>query len=474
MTGQRGDGMLRHKRILISIRFVFLILITSIALPAFVQGKVTVVLPIILAAYLLTNLAMIPEQRQAFFKQRIQACLLIFDILVLVLSMYYLDEYRQELFLAMFLVVLLASAGQRVSVSIGGFVAIAAFYIWFNLNQSSGPDPITLRRLTTGLPVLLVVAIYVGYVSEAVAREHRDRQEAEDRLTKELRGMNRFQTLASNVMAEVDPGRLFFAIAEAAREFLGCPYAAVFWVMPQGTRFETALSNSFPESLAARWKASEPDASPVGKAFKAGKVLRFTSMSGEAWLSDPEAGIEEVLVAPFSDRAGGLQGSLVIVWSKPHVHVAAEEEASEVMTQQASLLLENASLYQMLAQTRDIWQAAFQSIPTPVVIVDGKSRIVQANPSFLALGDFDFATLMGSSFDDVLEGAAYPNGTPINQGGIAPAQFDAARLTIPKLNGEFDVTRGPYVGSNQAGTGMVWVLRKVESDAVAGKATSSG
>jgi PAS domain-containing protein len=474
MTGQRGDGMVRHKRILISIRFVFLILITSITLPSLVQGNISLVLPIILAAYLLTNLAMLPEQRQSFFKQRIQAFLLIFDIFVLIVSMYYLEEYRQELFLAMFLVVLLASAGQRLTVSIGGFLAIAAFFVWFNLNSSGFSDPAAVRRLTTGLPVLLVVAIYVGYVSEAVAREHRDRQEAEDRLTKELRGMARFQALASNVMAEVDTGRLFFAIAEAAREFLGCPYTAVFWIPPQGSRFESALSNGFPENLAAKWKASNPDSSPVGKALKVGRVVRFTSMSGEAWLAEPEAGIEEVLVAPFSDRAGGLQGSLVIVWTKPHQHVPAEEEAAEVMVQQASILLENASLYQMLAQTRDIWQAAFQSIPTPVVIVDGKSRIVQANPAFLALGDFDFATLMGSSFDDVLEGAAYPNGSLVSQGGVAPATFDAARLTIPKLNGEFDVTRGPYVGANDAGTGMVWVLRKVESDALAGRSTSSG
>src|SRR5262245_39647127 len=109
MTRQRGDGMLRHKRILIAIRFVFLILIASIALPVFRRGAMGPVLPIILIAYFLTNLAMIPEQRQAFFKQRIQAFLLIFDIFVLVISMYYLDEYRQELFLAMFLVVLLAS-----------------------------------------------------------------------------------------------------------------------------------------------------------------------------------------------------------------------------------------------------------------------------------------------------------------------------------------------------------------------------
>src|SRR6185295_16325979 len=135
MTGQRGDGMLRHKRILIAIRFVFLILITSIALPTFFRGNLSLVLPIILVAYLLTNLAMIPEQRQAFFKQRIQAFLLIFDIFVLIISMYYLDQYRQELFLAMFLVVLLASAGQRLTVSIGGFIAVAAFYVWFSSNE---------------------------------------------------------------------------------------------------------------------------------------------------------------------------------------------------------------------------------------------------------------------------------------------------------------------------------------------------
>src|SRR5688572_8008881 len=285
MTGQRGDGMLRHKRILIAIRFVFFILITSIALPAFRSGNIDLVLPIILVAYLLTNLGMLPEQRQAFFKQRIQAFLLIFDIFVLVVSMYYLDEYRQELFLAMFLVVLLASAGQRLAVSVGGFLAVAAFYVWFSTRGEM--NAAAIGRLTTGLPVLLVVAIYVGYVSEAVAREYRERQEAEDRLTKELRGMSRFQALASNVMAEVDTGRLFFAIAEAAREFLGCPYAAVFWVPPQHNKFETALSTGFPEALGAKWKASEPDATPVGQAFKAGRVLRFAASSGEAWLSDP-------------------------------------------------------------------------------------------------------------------------------------------------------------------------------------------
>lgn len=461
--------MVRHKRILIAIRFVFLILITSIAIPSFLKRELSLVLPVILGAYFLTNLAMIPEQRQSFFQQRIQAFLLLFDIFILVISMYYLNESRQELFLAMFLVVLLAASGQRLTVSMGGFVAVAAFYAWFSRNSAGTWDSATINRLTTGFPVLLVIAIYVGYVSEAVAREHRDRQDAEDRLTKELRGMSRFQTLASNVMAETDASRLFLAIAEAAREFLGCPYTAVFWVTKEGSKFDAALSADFPAALAARWKASDPDTSPVGKSFKAGRVLRYMRQSGEPWLTGADSPpLEEILVAPFADRAGGLQGSLVIVWTAPHQHLPAEEEAAQLMVQQAGVSLENASLYQMLAQTRDIWQAAFQSIPTPVVIVDARARIVQANPAFLALGDFDFATLMGSSFEDVLEGAAYPNGSLAVVTGAAPATFDAARLTIPKLNGEFDVTRGPYVGANDAGSGMVWVLKKLETDVHAG------
>src|SRR4051812_4442270 len=191
MSGHRGDGMVRHKRILIAIRFVFLILITSIAIPAFLKNELSLVLPVILGAYFLTNLAMIPEQRQTFFQQRVQAFLLLFDIFILVISMYYLNESRQELFLALFLVVLLAASGQRLSVSIGGFVAVSAFYAWFSRNAAGTWDSATISRLTTGFPVLLVIAIYVGYVSEAAPREPRARQDAEDRLTKELRGMSR-------------------------------------------------------------------------------------------------------------------------------------------------------------------------------------------------------------------------------------------------------------------------------------------
>ncbi len=457
-------GALRHKRVLIAVRLVFAVLLASLALPAFAQGRLPGVVPVILLAYLATSLTMIWEKGATFFLQRIQGSMLIFDIFVLVLALAFLEQHREELFLAMFLVVLLASSGQRLSTSIGGFVAVASFYTWFGLRS---PDPEALTHLAIGLPVLLVVAIYVGYVSEGVARERRQRQEMQVRLHQELRGMNRVQSLASMVMSDLDAGQLFSGIALTATELLGAPVSGVFWIPKDGSRIEAATAPGFPAPLLERLKAGPSPAEPLARSFQSAGVLRITGAELSA-LGLPAPALSELLLAPIADRISGIQGSLLIGWPPPHPHLAAEEEAVRLLVQQASLLLENSTLYRMLAQTRDIWQAAFQSIPTPVVIVDGRAKIVQVNPSFLQLGEFDFVNIIGSSFSEVLSGATFPNGRPATGPDEPVPAFDAARLSIPRLGGDFDVTRGPFFGSTETGNGTVWVLRKLSEEVAAG------
>jgi PAS domain-containing protein len=466
--------MFRHKRILVVVRVVFLVMIASLAIPAFIKGTLSPALPILLVAYLVTNLTMVFEKSHAFYTQRVQACLLIFDIFVLVISLAVLEQYRQELFLAMFLVVLLASAGQRLSVSIGGFIAVAAFYTWFTLmgpqEIRSAPDMSNTIRI--GLPVLLVVAIYVGYVSEAVAREQRERQQMADRLHKELQGMTRLQSLGSTLISELEPSQLFDTIAETAQAMLGAPLVGIFWRSRGETAFRHSLSPDFPGTLAEKWASTPPDRSPVARAIQKGGVLRLepgeTDPELKDWMDAARAhGAQEILVAPFIDQVGGHQGSLAVVWLRPHAHLKVEEDVAQILVQQANLFLENSGLYRLLTQTRDVWQAAFQSIPTPVVIVDGVARIVQANPAFLALGEFDLATMVGSSFAEVLEGAKTVDGKPLPEGESQSWPGGTARLSIPRLNGSFDVTKGPYLGSTQSGNGTVWVLRKLGAEVTA-------
>ena len=442
--------MLRHKRVLVLVRMVFFVLVAAMAIPPFTQGSLSPVLPIILLAYLITNLAMVFEKSAAVLNQRVQACLLIFDIFVLVVALHYLEHYRQGLFLAMFLVVLLASAGQRLTVSIGGFIAIAAFYTWYALN--SGAEKDQMATILTGLPVLLVVAIYVGYVSEAVARERRQRLEAEDRLQKELHGMSRVQALTSSFMLEQDPARLHLSIAETARSMLGAPYAALFSLPKDGTAFKAVLAPGFPDALAGQWASAPADRSLLHQAIRKGDVMRVTPGTAEpafaGWFSDGHGNdLDEFLIAPFTDRVSGTQACLLVAFPKPHLHLRVEEEAAQVLVQQAGLSIENSALYGFLMQTRDVWQAAFLSIPAPVVIVDSHGKVLQANPAFLALGEFDFTTLVGSAFSDVIEGSTSAGPT---------------RMTIPRLGGEYDVVRGPYMGAGSTGT--VWVLRKLSAD----------
>ena len=462
--------MLRHKRVLIAVRLVFLVMIASLAIPELLKGELSLVLPIILGAYLLTNLAMIPEKSRSFFTQRVQAFLIFFDIFVLVVSLAALEKYRQDLVLSMFLVVLLASASQKLSVSIGGFLAIAAFYAWFYMR---GEDGIQWTALTTGLPVLLVVAIYVGYVSESVARERRQRLEFEDRLSKELRGMNRAQALLSNMSLETEPQTLFQATLDSAQSLFGTPTVALCWARGVDAPYRTENSETFPAGACERWVALPADRSPLMQAVQSGKVLRVSSASqrpadAEWARAAREHGIETSLLAPFQDRVGGYQGCLVVAWTTPHPPVPVEEEAAQTLMQQASVCLENSALCKLLSQARDVWQAAFTSVPTPVVIVDKNAGIVQANPAFMALGEFDLASLIGSSFSEMLNGATHPNGRPLEPEEVSGSAYGVIRLRIPRLGGEFDVTRGPYLGYTDAGPGIVWVLRKLTAEVVAG------
>jgi PAS domain-containing protein len=446
--------MVRHKRVLVLVRAVFFALIAAMAIRPFKEGTLSPVLPIILLAYFITHVAMVFEKSAAFFTQRVQACLLGFDIFVLVLSLHYLNEYRQGLFLAMFLVVLLASAGQRLLISIGGFAAIASFYIWFSANSPGEHDQ--MATILTGLPVLLVIAIYVGYVSEAVAKERRQRLDAEDRLQKELHGMSRVQALTSTFLLEQDPARAHASIAETARTMLGAPYAALFSLPKSESAFRVATAPGFPEEMARRWASAPPDRSLLHRAIQKGEIMRVAASTTDpataGWFDDGQGNaLDEILLAPFTDRVGGGQACLAVAFPKPHVHLRVEEEAAQVLVQHAGLCIENTALYGFLTQTRDVWQSAFQSIPTPVVIVDSKGNVLQANPAFLALAEFDLSTFVGSPFAEVLEGA------PALQGG-------SGRLTIPRLGGDYDVIRGPYLGAGVAETGTVWVLRKLSAE----------
>ena len=69
---------------------------------------------------------------------------------------------------------------------------------------------------------------------------------------------------------------------------------------------------------------------------------------------------------------------------------------------------------------------------------------------------------MGSAFNDVLEGASSGDGEALAGRAVVDWSSGSTRMKIPRLGGEYDVIRGPYLGAGATGT--VWVLRKLSAE----------
>ena len=186
------------KAILIVIRFVFLAMIASLALPAWIEGKLSWILPFVLALYLATNITLVIERNTVIGRPRVQAVLILFDIAVLLLSLMYLNQHKYELLFMMAWVVLISTAGQRLWLTVAGFAAVAGLFLWFTIARE-GFGGVWHSSVPAWLTVLWVIGLYVGYVSESASRERAHRQDVERRLNQEIACLHRKRDLANGM-----------------------------------------------------------------------------------------------------------------------------------------------------------------------------------------------------------------------------------------------------------------------------------
>lgn len=414
--------MRSHKSVLMAIRGVYFILLAAMTIRAWVSGGVPLALPVILVVYLATIAVMIREGKKEFFRERVQGALILFDLFVLVVALVSLQEFRQDLILAIFLIVVLASASRKLPLALAGFCAVASLFLWLTSVEQDWTQVVAAQG--SKLVALFVVAIYVGYLSESLARETERRVEAESRMSRELAGLQRGRELAAGLNAAMDPTQLMLMLAENAASILGSQILGLFW-RKQGDhafRLESTGGITIPETLLEEALAKEA-------------TLRSEIKEGSEDRS--------FLITPMSAAVAGLEGVFVAGWSGAREDRKIEEEALEVVASLGTILLENAALRGCLSQARDTWQGAFQSVPTPVVIVDDEEKIVQANDAFARRSGADALELIGKKLPEFLEHQMDPDGR-------------MEELKIPRLGGSFDAVRGPYVTS--AGPGSIWVF----------------
>jgi len=123
----------------------------------------------------------------------------------------------------------------------------------------------------------------------------------------------------------------------------------------------------------------------------------WVSLPGVAWARSHAA-------APIRVR-DRIIGFLNVNSATPGFFSQAHGDRLSAFADQASLALANAELFRIVEQGKRDWEATFDAMPDPVILVDGEQRIVRANRAFADLVEQSLSDLVGTPYEAFVEGS---------------------------------------------------------------------
>jgi len=135
------------------------------------------------------------------------------------------------------------------------------------------------------------------------------------------------------------------------------------------------------------------------------------------WLSMPETPwVRSHAAAPIRAR-DRIIGFLNVNSATPGFFGQEHGDRLSAFADQASLALSNAELFRIVEQGKRDWEATFDAMPDPVILVDGQNRIVRANRAFADLAERPVTEVVGT-----------PYGTTIDRPGCPEEQSRLERI----------------------------------------------
>ena len=122
--------------------------------------------------------------------------------------------------------------------------------------------------------------------------------------------------------------------------------------------------------------------------------------AGMAW-------VRSYAAAPIRVR-DRIIGFLNVDSATPGFFDRAHADRLSAFADQASLALANAELFRIVEQGKRDWEATFDAMQDPVVLVDGQKRIVRANQAFATLLGRSLPEIVGALYDDALGSSGCP------------------------------------------------------------------
>ncbi|MBN1658893.1 MAG: GAF domain-containing protein [Anaerolineae bacterium] len=149
----------------------------------------------------------------------------------------------------------------------------------------------------------------------------------------------------------------------------------------------------------------------------------------EGWVSLPEvAWIHSYAAAPIRAR-DRLIGFLNVDSATPGFFSQTHADRLQAFADQASVAIANAQLFRIVEQAKRDWEATFDAMQDPVVLVDSEGRVVRGNLAFAHLVDLPIEQLVGEAYASILD-----------------VGHDGEQTPVPDLQGPSEGNSGPSRG----------------------------
>ncbi|MEJ2209318.1 MAG: PAS domain S-box protein [Anaerolineae bacterium] len=181
------------------------------------------------------------------------------------------------------------------------------------------------------------------------------------------------------------------------------------------------------------------------------------------WLSIPETSwVRSHASSPIRAR-DRIIGFLNVNSATPGFFSQAHGDRLSAFADQASLALSNAELFRIVEQGKRDWEATFDAMPDPVILVDGQHRIVRANRAFAELAERPLTEIIGTPYAMAIDRSDCPEGQCRLERVLVQGQ---AEVCLHRHGSRiFEVKATPVVGLGGGGSELavraVYAMRDV-------------
>lgn len=282
---------------------------------------------------------------------------------------------------------------------------------------------------------------------EALRASETSLAKSQMRLAMELSATQQLQKVSTQLIAEDDPEALYEKILDAAVAIMRSQYASIQMFHPErgeGGELRLLAHRGFGAEAAEHWKWVRPASeSTCGVALRTGKRVIVTNVEADEQMAGSEdlavlisTGIRAVQTTPLLSRNGRMLGMISTHWHQPHNPAERDLRLLDVLSRQASDLIERLQSEEKLRESED--RQAFLLRLSDVLRPLSDPVAVQGETARLLREHFDVGWCFYAEFDD--------------DDQTAVILKDAVREGLPSLAGRHDMSDIPeYVEAIRTG-----------------------